>query len=108
MRTVLALLALCLAGPVLGQSPCPMDAEACTVESGTYRLEWPEGDGPFPLLVFLHGAGSNGNAILKNRVLVETFLNGGMAVMAPDGKARPDSNRTSLGWSVVPNMPERR
>ncbi|MEO1548797.1 MAG: polyhydroxybutyrate depolymerase [Pseudomonadota bacterium] len=104
----MACLGLALAAPALAQSPCALDDAPCEVPTGTYRVEWPAGPGPWPVLVFLHGAGSNGNAILSNRVLVETFLEGGMAVLAPDGTARPGRPSTALGWSFIPGRPKRR
>jgi phospholipase/carboxylesterase len=42
------------------------------------------GDGPLPLLVLLHGAGGNGEGII--RYLGETAENAGVAVLAPDSR----------------------
>lgn len=102
------LLAAC-GGAVGAQEICTRDAPPCAVALGTYRVALPDGDGPHPALVFLHGFGGSGHGVLGLRGVVETFTARGYAVIAPDGlPLREGGERGS--WAFLPDAmrPRRR
>lgn len=93
---------------VAAQSPCALGAAPCEIDSGTYHLELPEdATGPVPVMVFLHGAGGSAEGIMKNRLMVETFLEFGYGFLAPDGM-RYSATRPGRGWSFHPDREQRR
>ena len=101
-RALGAALVLSFLAPA-AQAGCAGAETACEIESGTYHIVLPDGEGPFPALVFLHGAGGQGESSAKSFAgLVER----GYAVIGPDGVPREGSNRR--GWSFHPDWPPRR
>ncbi|MEO0830526.1 MAG: PHB depolymerase family esterase [Pseudomonadota bacterium] len=106
-RSLLAALsALCIALATSAGAGCGASPEPCEAEGGTYHLEHPGGDQPVPALIFLHGWGSSGEGSLKMRGMVNTFLEAGYAVIAPDGT--PREGRNGRSWSFHPDLPKRR
>lgn len=80
---------------------CGPDAEiACELPSGTYHIELPENAENAPALMFLHGWGSSGMGSLSMRGMVETALDRGYAVIAPDGVPREGQNGRT--WNFHP------
>ncbi|MHA3978411.1 CE1 family esterase [Halovulum sp. GXIMD14794] len=104
-RTLLAALAALIATALpSGAQDCGQDGPACEVPLGSYRMAIPEGEPPasgWPALLFYHGAGGTGARTLSNTGMVDTFLDHGFAVIAPDGLPRPGS-RFGPGWSFHP------
>lgn len=96
-----ALLA-CLAGTP-AKAGCGPSADPCNIASGTYHITLPEGEGPFAALVFLHGAGGNGEASARQ---FPEAVRRGYAVIGPDGLPRPRRDRR--GWSFHPDRPKQR
>ena len=101
MRRALAALALLLA-PQAAAAACGAAEAACALPDGEYHLALPEADAATrPAVVFLHGAGSTGAAVLRNSGLIAPLLARGYAVIAPTGgrsfRGRPGSN-----WNFFP------
>ena len=89
---------------------CGIEGPACEVALGSYRIALPETAPPeagYPALLFFHGAGGTGARTLDNKAMVDTFLERGWAVIAPDGLMRPNSN-FGPGWSFLPSRPAQR
>lgn len=102
--------AVCVAGALALLSAAPAGAgcagaEApCEAPGGTYHLAMPEGvEGPVPVLVFLHGWGSNGESMIENMGIADTLTARGWAMLAPDGT--PREGRSGRGWSFRPDRP---
>lgn len=93
MRKLLAIL-LALAGvPAQAQDCGPEDP--CEAEYGTYHLRIPEGEGPFPVLIWYHGHRGNGASIHRRGGLEQDFLNQGYVLLAPNGfQQTPDAPRS--------------
>lgn len=105
MRTAACALALILAGDI-ASAGCGPGPEPCALPGGTYHLMLPDGPGPFPAVVFLHGYGGSGQGTLRNAGMVGPLLARGYAVVAPDGQAMPD--RDGRSWDFHPDRPATR
>lgn len=90
----------------MANAGCGPDTAACALTGGTYHLVLPEGTGPFPAVVFLHGYGSSGAGTLKNAGMAQSLLARGYAVVAPDGQ--PMANRKGRSWDFHPDRPATR
>jgi len=97
MRLIL-LVFLVLAVPARAAAPCGTPEGVCSVEGGSYRLVLPEGDGPHPALLYLHGWGASAAAALRDRERLETVLARGYALILPQGVAR--AGRTQRDWAI--------
>ncbi|MEP2921018.1 prolyl oligopeptidase family serine peptidase [Sulfitobacter sp.] len=86
MRFVMAFLAAWAAHGVAAQD-CGPDAP-CEIENGSYYLKLPEGEGPHPVMLWFHGANSNGSSIHRGGGLQKDFLDQGYALLAPNGQTR--------------------
>lgn len=75
-------IALALATAASAQDCGGPDAP-CAAGGGEYHLVAPEGDGPHPALVFLHGFGGTGKGVIRNKGLLAPILERGYAVLAP-------------------------
>lgn len=92
------------------EQTCGLGENVCSVTLGDYNIELPQRSDPtakIPALIYFHGAGGSGQRSLKNRNMVEAFLERGYAVIAPSGLKRPNS-RFGPGWSFHPNRPKQR
>ncbi|MBA3909353.1 MAG: polyhydroxybutyrate depolymerase [Rhodobacter sp.] len=98
----------------MAKAGCGPAAEACSLPGGSYQLALPEGAGPFPAVVFLHGYGGTGSGTMSNTGMVQTLLARGYAVIAPDGQAMThgdgDDNGGGNGrsWDFLPDRPATR
>lgn len=86
-------LALALAALVATSAhACGTPEADCAVSGpwgeGTYRLALPEGDGPHPALIFLHGWGGRADRTIANPAIAGPLLAAGWAVIAPQGEPR--------------------
>lgn len=106
MKSAGSVLAVVLAAGVAHAGCGPDTAEPCDLPGGSYHLVLPEGAGPFPAVVFLHGYGNSGAGLLKNTGLVQTMTARGYAIVAPDGQQM--ANRTGRSWDFHPDRPARR
>ena len=90
MRFLVLVLSLLLCAPAFACG----DAETpCRIEGGHYHAEAPDGDGPHPAVMFLHGWGGRGDGVLRNRGLVTALAGRGYAVIAPQGMPRRAGDR---------------
>ncbi len=92
------------------EQTCGLGENGCKIELGEYNIELPPRSDPsikIPAMIYFHGAGGSGQRSLKNREMVETFLNRGYAVIAPSGLRRPNTN-FGPGWSFHPERKKRR
>lgn len=69
---------------------------------GEYHVTLPDGPGPHPAVMFLHGAGGSGKGAMRMNTLVQR----GYAVIGPNGLDRP--GRFGTGWSFHPDRPKLR
>lgn len=92
---------LTAAGPALAD--CAGRAGPCTVPMGEYHIALPEGAGPYPALMMLHGAGGRGEGMVG--MLAEAATARGYAVIGPQGMQRPGS-RFGSSWSFRPGTPQ--
>lgn len=83
---------------------CGAAPDACRIDGGSYHLVMPAQANPAPpALVFLHGWGASGEAMLNMPGLVDTAVARGYAVIAPDGT--PREGRKGYGWGFSPERP---
>ena len=95
--TLAAILSLFCAGPVLAD--CAEVEGPCEVSLGEYHIALPDGDGPFPAIIMLHGAGGRGSGMVN--MLARAANARGYAVIGPQGMQRPGS-RFGSSWSFHP------
>lgn len=101
--TRIGLSALCLAAlasPVAAQDICGREGDSCSVELGTYRVALPDGPGPHPAVIFLHGAGGTGAGVLGMTDTIVAMTDRGYVVIAPDGL--PWRAGQGGSWSFLP------
>ncbi|HID67525.1 MAG TPA: polyhydroxybutyrate depolymerase [Roseibacterium sp.] len=92
-----ALATLLLTSPAFAD--CADVSGPCEVPLGEYHISLPAGEGPFPAVMILHGAGGRGEGMVN---MLARAINGrGYAVIAPQGLQRPGS-RFSSSWSFHP------
>lgn len=94
------------AGAAAAQESCGSVDAPCEVALGSYHIVLPAGDGPHPVMVFLHGFGSNGAAMIRNMGASKTATARGYAYIAPNGLKRPSGRGT--GWSFHPDWVQQR
>ena len=85
-----------------GAYACASDTP-CVVGDRAYYIDMPDGapDAPTPAVIYLHGWGGNGAGAMRNTRVVNSFLDRGYAVIAPDGT--PREVRSGRSWSFHPN-----
>lgn len=78
----------------------------CEMDSGEYHLVLPEDpQEQSPVVVFLHGFGSNGGNVIKNSRLLDPLLERGYAVIAPNATEGEPGGRKR--WTFYPGWPGR-
>ncbi len=98
MKRPLAALAVYFAAPA-AHAACDTQPDACQIEEGTYHIALPaEADADVPAVMFLHGYGSSGGNVMKNAGLVNSVLDRGYAMIAPDALPRGGPDRPT-GWA---------
>ncbi|SLN32823.1 enterobactin/ferric enterobactin esterase [Roseovarius gaetbuli] len=100
------ILALCLPGHAAAQPSCGGPEMPCETVSGSYHIVLPEGPGPHPVMMFLHGAGGRGASLVRPSGTSKQAVARGYAYIAPNGLIRPGRNRP--GWSFHPDFPGQR
>ena len=89
---------------VAGCGPSP---EACALENGTYHIAVPpSATSNTATIMFLHGYGSSGANVMKNKRLVASILDRGYAIIAPDALPRRGPG-TPTGWAFRDGMGSR-
>ena len=102
MRYSSILLALCLVGTSANAGCGPDDAKACQLDGGEYHLALSDEDSNGgPAVLFLHGAGSNGQNVQRNRALVDALRARGYTVISPTG-SRSFGNGNGRSWNFFP------
>lgn len=96
----LALACLMLASPVAAAPECGADLP-CETATGQYFIALPEGDGPFPVVLFLHGYGGSASGTMRGGA-ARAALARGYAFIAPEGLVRAGRDRRS--WSFHPSF----
>ncbi len=91
-------------GAASAADACGTADDLCQVPLGEYRVEMPDGDGPFPTLMFLHGFGGSANGAVN---LVRSATDRGYVVIGPQGLLRNGDSGPST-WSFHPERAERR
>lgn len=89
-------------GTVPAVADCAGVEGACTVPLGTYHITVPDGEGPFPAVMMLHGAGGRGTGMVN--ILSEAMNARGYAVIGPQGLQR-EGSRFGATWSFHPEFP---
>ncbi len=100
MKLLATMAFLFMAGTAAAQDICGIEGDACEVPLGTYRVALPDTDGPYPTVIFLHGAGGTGRGTLRMGGTIDALTARGYAVLAPDGIVR--EGRTGGFWSFLP------
>lgn len=90
----------------MAKADCGPEPDACSLPSGSYHVELPEGSGPHPAVVFVHGYGGTGTGTMSNAGMVQTLLARGYAVVAPDGQ--PMAEGKGRSWDFHPDEPASR
>lgn len=88
---------------------CNDSGEPCLIESGDYHISLPDGlqnGAEAPIVIFMHGYGSNGGNTMGNRKLVDPFLDQGYAFIAPNGVPRLNGHGST--WIFHPDQEQRR
>jgi len=104
LRSMAALLALLLAPQAAAAAAvCDYSGfdQPCKVNGGIYRVLIPEGEGPFPVMVYLYGSGGHSLNITSNPIFEEAVVQRGYALIVP---AALDiiyvGNVQDSGWSL--------
>ncbi|WP_376870982.1 alpha/beta hydrolase family esterase [Albirhodobacter sp. R86504] len=98
--------ALFMSSAQMAYAQCGEASEACQVTEGEYHVALPQGDGPHPAVVFLHGHGSSGEGTLRNAGMIDAIVARGYAVIAASGQ--PLEGRSGRSWGFHPDRPSAR
>ncbi|MEL6767636.1 MAG: hypothetical protein AAFP17_10680 [Pseudomonadota bacterium] len=84
-------------------NPCNFSGgdEACKVQGGEYRVLKPAGEGPHPVLVYLHGSLGEADLVYKNGAIRQAIVDRGYVLLVP--RALDVVNYTvgrGTGWSL--------
>lgn len=78
---------------------CGAADDACPLMDRSYNALIPEGEGPFPAVIFFHGSSLTGEHIIATEDLVRPFIERGYAFIAPTaGLVRYSGDRQRTGW----------
>lgn len=90
---------------------CGSQAEPCKVALGEYHAAVPATALPpgekRPAVLFFHGAGGGGDAVLAADSVLKPFVDAGYVVLGPTGLVMQGS-RYGRGWSFLPDAPQQR
>jgi polyhydroxybutyrate depolymerase len=99
-----ALFSLLLGLPAASYAaPCDKTGfeKPCSVQDGVYRILVPEGDGPFPAMMYLYGSGGQSATIANHPLFIASVVERGYALIVPaalDMEYRPGSYDS--GWGL--------
>ncbi|MEM9045117.1 MAG: hypothetical protein AAGC81_10495 [Pseudomonadota bacterium] len=78
--------------------PCGSADHPCEIGKRSYHITMPAGEGPFPVILFIHDFNSNGGEVVSGQ-LRETALRAGYALIAPNAAAvKINSGASQLRW----------
>ena len=86
VRFALALLLLAGGLPAMARaSACDFTGfdKPCPVKNGYYRILVPEGEGPFPAMVYLYGSGGQSVTIANHPLFIDSVVERGYALIVP-------------------------
>ncbi len=95
------LIAALLALPAVANASCGPSLQPCDLDGGAYHASVPDSESSLPVVIFLHGAGSNGTNVFRNKRLLNDLTGRGYAVLAPTG-SRHFGNGTGRVWNFFP------
>ncbi|GMG85204.1 hypothetical protein LNKW23_44200 [Paralimibaculum aggregatum] len=78
---------------------CGEPDEPCTLAGGEYYVALPEAAAAPPAVIWLHGFGRSGRAMIRKPDYVEPFRRRGYAVIMPSGQ--PGISAKNLDWGVA-------
>ncbi len=85
---------------------CGSETEPCKIASGEYHIAVPAGWQGGPAVMYLHGYGSTGSKIIRNKRFVGRFTERGYAVIAPTAlpwhQNKPTDWAVRDGWNTYP------
>ena len=96
---VLCLAAITASGTATAETCGDVDTP-CSVALGSFHVAAPpmaDGDPARPAVIYLHGGGSSGTAMMRNSGMVNAMVGRGYVVIAPNGVVRP--GRSGGSWS---------
>ena len=71
----------------------------CQVGNRSYNILVPQGEGPFPAVIFFHGSGGSGASVIRDAALVAPLLQKGYALIAPSAlDVTYSGGRRLSGW----------
>jgi len=109
--TRFAFCALFLSLAVTGAQACGSQADPCKVALGDYHAALPtvakKPGEKRPAVLFFHGAGGRGDAVLADDFFLRSFVENGYVVLGPNGQIMQGS-RYGSGWSFLPDGPQQR
>ncbi len=104
MRVMAGLVAGAALMVASAQAGCGPEPQACKTHDGEYHIALPgPAPTPAPVVIFLHGAGSNGSAAMRNTDLLSRLKARGYAVLAPTG-ARRFGTGSGRSWNFLATM----
>lgn len=81
------------------ETECGAVGNSCVVNGRQYNLLVPEGEGPFPVLLFFHGSHGTGGKIISMDHVVSPALERGYAVIAPTAlEIEYSDSAPGTGW----------
>jgi len=97
------MLAGLIAGPAQSSGKCDFSGfdKPCAVQGGIYRALMPQGDGPFPAMVYLYGSGGKSAEIANHPLFHAAVVQRGYALIVPAAETmqyRPDY--ADSGWAL--------
>jgi polyhydroxybutyrate depolymerase len=119
MRSIVLVAGLFLAGFMPAQpvraveslAVCGDAKSPCVVPLGDYHAATPAGSvaagDSRPVVLFFHGAGGVGTAVLEQTSFLRPFVEAGYVVLGANGLTRP-TNAFGTGWSFRPEGPQQR
>ncbi|MEM8842848.1 MAG: alpha/beta fold hydrolase [Pseudomonadota bacterium] len=78
---------------------CGAPETPCELDQGVYFAALPNTPDPPPAVIWLHGYGRSGEAMIQNAGYVDPFLRRGYAVIMPSGQ--PGHGGKALDWGVM-------
>jgi len=104
---LLAALVVCAAGNA--RADCGPEPGPCVTVNGEYHIALPDAPAgnPVPAILYLHGAGSNGAAAMRNTGLVNSVTEQGYALITPTGSRGFGSGEGRL-WAFLPEFTDGR